>query len=85
MERIASSEKSALKAQTPGDYPKDTIRYSTHGERLKSRLTYKLSVTPHCTDISKNLNVISIRNLLREILMHINMKFMLCTISRSFN
>ena len=26
MERIVSSETSALKAQTPGDYPKDTIR-----------------------------------------------------------
>ena len=39
MERIERSETSALKAQTPGDYPKDTIRHSTHGESLKSRLT----------------------------------------------
>ena len=29
MERIESSEMSALKAQTPGDYPKDTIRHSS--------------------------------------------------------
>ena len=26
MERIESSETSALKAQAPGDYPKDTVR-----------------------------------------------------------
>ena len=36
MERIESSETSALKTQTPGDYPKNTIRHSTHGESLKS-------------------------------------------------
>ena len=38
MERLVSSETSALKGQTPGDYPKDTIRHSTHGGSLKSRL-----------------------------------------------
>ena len=36
MERIESSETLALKAQTPGDHPKNTIRHSTHGENLKS-------------------------------------------------
>ena len=36
MERIARSETSALKAQTPGYYPEDTTRHSTHGESLKS-------------------------------------------------
>jgi hypothetical protein len=36
-EWLVSSEKPALKAQTPGDYPKDTTRHSTHGESLKSR------------------------------------------------
>ena len=35
MERIESSETSALKVQTPGDYPKATIWHSTHGESLK--------------------------------------------------
>ena len=35
MERIECSETSALKAQTPGDYPKNTIRQSTLGESLK--------------------------------------------------
>ena len=39
MELTESSETSALKAQTPGDYPKSTIRHSTHCESLKSRLT----------------------------------------------
>ena len=40
MERIVSSETSALKAQMPGDYPKHAIRHSTQGESLKSRLTH---------------------------------------------
>ena len=35
-ERIGSSETSALKAQTPGDYQKNTIRHSAQGEILKS-------------------------------------------------
>ena len=39
MELPVSSETSALKAQTPGDYPKDTIQHSTRGENLKSRKT----------------------------------------------
>jgi hypothetical protein len=34
---LVSSETSALKAETPGDYPKDTIRHSTQGESFKSR------------------------------------------------
>ena len=38
MERIKSSETSALKAQTPGGYPKKTHNTAfTHGEILKSR------------------------------------------------
>ena len=37
MELPVSSETSALKTQTPGDYPKDTKRHSTQGESLKSR------------------------------------------------
>ena len=32
MELLGSSETSALKAQTPGDYPKDKIQHSAHGE-----------------------------------------------------
>jgi hypothetical protein len=38
MERLVCSETSALKAQTPRDYPKDTVRHSIHGESLKSRM-----------------------------------------------
>ena len=47
MERIESSETSALKAQTPGDYPKHTIRYSTHGESLKSRIINVIYIARH--------------------------------------
>ena len=36
-EWLVSSEMSALKAQTPGEYPENTIWHSTHGESLKSR------------------------------------------------
>ena len=50
MERIERSETSALKAQTPGDYPKNTIRHSTHGECLKSRLA--CYVTPRIQQVT---------------------------------
>ena len=43
MERIESSETSALKVQTTGDYPENTIRHSTHGGSLKSRYLFVLS------------------------------------------
>jgi hypothetical protein len=36
LERIASSETSAPKAQTPGDYPKDNTVFN-HGKSFKSR------------------------------------------------
>jgi hypothetical protein len=32
------SETSAFKTQTPGNYPKETIQHSKHGESLKSRI-----------------------------------------------
>ena len=31
------SERRALKIQIPGDHPKERIKYSEHGESLKSR------------------------------------------------
>jgi len=39
MEQIECFETSAYKIQTPGDHPKENIRHSGHGERLKSRST----------------------------------------------
>ena len=44
MELPVSSETSELKVQTPGDYPKDTIRHSTHSESLKSSSLANLSI-----------------------------------------
>jgi hypothetical protein len=38
MEHIECSETSAFKTQTPGNYPKETIQHSKHGESLKSRM-----------------------------------------------
>jgi hypothetical protein len=39
MELIESSETSAIKTQTPGNYPKENITQIEHGESLKSRIT----------------------------------------------
>ena len=40
MEQIECSETSAYKIQTPGNYPKENIIYSEHGESLKSRMIW---------------------------------------------
>jgi len=37
MEQTECSETSAYKLQTPGNYPKESIRHTEHGESLKSR------------------------------------------------
>jgi hypothetical protein len=37
MEQTESSETSAYKIQTPGNYPEEGIQHSEHGESLKSR------------------------------------------------
>jgi len=38
MEQTECSEKSAYKLQTPGNYPKESIQHTKHGESLKSRI-----------------------------------------------
>ena len=40
MEQIEYSETSAYIIQTPGNYPKENIIYSEHGESLKSRMCH---------------------------------------------
>ena len=39
MELIEGSETSAIRTQTPGNYPKENILHIEHGESLKSRIT----------------------------------------------
>jgi hypothetical protein len=39
MEQRECSEKLAYEIQTPGNHPKVRLRYSEHGESLKSRIT----------------------------------------------
>jgi hypothetical protein len=39
---IEGSEMSAHIKQTPGNYPKENVLYSEHGESLKSRIKYYL-------------------------------------------
>jgi hypothetical protein len=38
-EQTECSETSAYKLQMPGNYPKESIQHTEHGERLKSRST----------------------------------------------
>jgi len=37
MEQTECSETSAYELQTPGNYPKESIQHTEHGESLKSR------------------------------------------------
>jgi len=37
IEQTECSETSAYKLQTPGNYPKESIQHTEHGESLKSR------------------------------------------------
>jgi len=38
MEQMECSETSAYKLQMPGNYPKESIQHTEHGESLKSRI-----------------------------------------------
>jgi hypothetical protein len=49
MEQTQCSETSAYKILTPGNYPKENIQQTEHGESLKSR---KKKVLPKATDES---------------------------------
>ena len=40
MEPIVSSETSAIRTQTPGNYPKRNTLHLEHGESLKTRIFY---------------------------------------------
>ena len=52
MELIEGSETSAISIVTPGNYPKENILHTEHGESLKSRSLYNCSkwllYWPHC-------------------------------------
>jgi hypothetical protein len=37
MEQTQCSETLAFKLQTPGNHPEESVKYSEHGESLKSR------------------------------------------------
>ena len=40
MEQTECSETSAYKIQTPGNYPKESIQHTEHGESLKLRIHF---------------------------------------------
>jgi hypothetical protein len=44
MEPIEGSEMSAIRTKTPGNYPKENILHTEHGESLKSRIIYEVVV-----------------------------------------
>jgi len=44
MEPIVSSETSAIRTQTPGNYPKRNKLHLEHGESLKTRFIHKFSL-----------------------------------------
>jgi len=46
MELIEGSETSAISIATPGNYPKENILHTEHGESLKSR-TFRLGYKNH--------------------------------------
>jgi len=43
MEPIEGSETSAIINQTPGNYPKENLLYSVHGESLESRIVGRIN------------------------------------------
>ena len=52
MEPIVSSETSAIRTQTPGNYPKGNKLHLEHGESLKTRLYFKcLSTNASYTEL----------------------------------
>jgi len=51
MEQIERSETSAYIIQMPGNYPKENIIYSEHGESLKSRITVVSTMTVICDNM----------------------------------
>jgi len=56
MEETECSEMSAYKLQTPGNYPKESIQRTEHGESLKSRSPHYFTQQVHsCWKFRRNL------------------------------
>ena len=52
MELIEGSETSAIRTQTPGNYPKENILHIEHGESLKSRIHFNYLTAPFSSQIN---------------------------------
>jgi len=52
MEQTECSETSAYKIQTPGNYPKESIQMTEHGESLKLRILIIFNIS----NIDKEVN-----------------------------
>ena len=55
MEHTECSETSAYIIQTPGNYPKENIMYSEHGESLKSRLKNNFACKKEKNNVQKTM------------------------------
>jgi len=75
MEQIEGSETSAIRTQTPGNYPKENILHIEHGESLKSRtisfvmsvrLSVRIPLDSHWTDFHQLTFGNFFENLLRN-------------------
>jgi hypothetical protein len=84
MEPIEGSETSAYTNQTPGNYPKENLLYSEHGESLKSRILgshyvaafYLIHKKKSLSIIFTNINLmckteIALFNLINELSAHL--------------
>jgi len=56
MEQTECSETPEYKIQTPGNYPKENIQHTEHGESLKSRIAYfAVNIAERCHFLKKCL------------------------------
>jgi len=60
MDLIEGSETPAIIIQTPGNYPKENLLYSVHGESLKSRRYQKFSESDCTVRFPKNEKVLAV-------------------------
>jgi len=57
MEPIVSSETSAIRTQTPGNYPKRNKLHLEHGESLKTRKLLPLRTRDHIWGVLAQRNI----------------------------
>jgi len=87
MEPIVSSETSAIRTQTPGNYPKRNKLHLEHGESIKTRFPnlfsftqefyFPVSSSVHKYRLHKNVQVTGITGQSRKLLRHQGVELLL--------